>query len=55
MIVIVGFRDGKISHEHVHWNQASVLVQIGLLDPKHMPVCGIESAQLLLNPEKMSN
>src|SRR6516165_3088508 len=30
--VIVGFRNGKISHEHIYWDQASVLVQIGLLD-----------------------
>jgi carboxymethylenebutenolidase len=24
--VIVGFQDGKISHEHIYWDQASVLV-----------------------------
>ena len=30
--VVVGFKDGKISHEHIHWDQVGVLVQIGLVD-----------------------
>src|SRR5579872_1830871 len=41
--VVVGFQDGKISHEHVYWDQAGVLVQIGLLSPKGLPVTGAES------------
>jgi carboxymethylenebutenolidase len=49
--VIVGFKDGKISHEHIYWDQASVLVQIGLLDAKGLPVCGAESARKILNPK----
>lgn len=48
--VIVGFKDGKISHEHIYWDQASVLVQIGLLDPKGLPVSGAESARKVLDP-----
>jgi carboxymethylenebutenolidase len=48
--VIVGVKDGKISHEHIYWDQASVLVQIGLLDPKGLPVSGAESARKILNP-----
>jgi len=32
--VVVGFKDGKIFHEHIYWDQASVLVQVGLLDPQ---------------------
>ncbi len=36
--VIVGFSNGKISHEHIYWDQASVLVQIGLLNPTGLPV-----------------
>ena len=36
--VVVGFKDGKISHEHIYWDQASVLVLVGLLDPKGLPV-----------------
>ncbi len=48
--VIVGFKDGRISHEHIYWDQASVLVQIGLLNPAGLPVCGAESARKVLNP-----
>jgi carboxymethylenebutenolidase len=44
LVVIVGFKDGKVTHEHIYWDQASVLVQIGLLDPKLLPVQGIEAA-----------
>lgn len=49
--VIVGFKDGRISHEHIYWDQASVLVQIGLLDPTGLPVSGAESARKILNPK----
>src|ERR1700744_3743375 len=41
--VIVGFKDGKISHEHIYWDQGGVLVQAGLLDPAGLPVSGAES------------
>jgi carboxymethylenebutenolidase len=50
--VIVGFEDGKISHEHIYWDQASVLAQIGLLDPKGLPVVGAESARRILNAKR---
>jgi carboxymethylenebutenolidase len=49
--VFVGFKDGEISHEHIYWDQASVLVQTGLLDPKGLPVSGAESARKVLNPK----
>lgn len=49
--VIVGFKDGKISHEHIYWDQAGVLVQIGLLDPAGLPVTGVESARKVANPK----
>ena len=48
--VIVGFRDGKISHEHIYWDQAGVLVQIGLLDPAGLPVSGADSARKVIDP-----
>lgn len=54
IVVIVGFKDNKISHEHIYWDQASVLSQIGLLDPKNLPVCGAESAQKVLDPKRPS-
>ena len=49
--VIVGFQGDKISHEHIYWDQAGVLVQIGLLDPAGLPVTGAESARKVLNPK----
>ena len=45
LVVIVGFKDGKVTHEHIYWDQASVLVQIGLLDKTGLPIHGIETAQ----------
>src|SRR6202163_4074700 len=50
LAVVVGFKDGKISHEHIYWDQAGVLVQVGLLDPKGLPVSGAESARKVLDP-----
>lgn len=49
--VVVGFKDGKISHEHIYWDQAGVLVQVGLLDPTGLPVTGAESARKVANPK----
>jgi carboxymethylenebutenolidase len=48
--VVVGFEDGKISHEHIYWDQAGVLAQVGLLDPAGLPVSGAESARRVLDP-----
>lgn len=48
--VIVGFKDGRISHEHIYWDQAGVLVQVGLLDPKGLPVSAAESARKVVDP-----
>ncbi len=45
LVVIVGFSHGKVTHEHIYWDQASVLVQIGLLDPAGLPIKGIETAK----------
>lgn len=47
VVAIVKFENGKIAHEHIYWDQASVLVQIGLLDPVGLPVTGAESVQRL--------
>jgi carboxymethylenebutenolidase len=49
-VVIVGIEDDKISYEHILWDQASVLVQIGLLDPTGLPVAGAGAAAKLRNP-----
>jgi carboxymethylenebutenolidase len=55
LVAIVKFRGDKLYHEHIYWDQASVLVQIGKLDPKGLPVAGIETAHKLLDETLPSN
>ena len=55
LVAIVRFRDGKLAHEHIYWDQASVLVQIGLLDATKLPVAGVESAHKVLDPTLPAN
>ncbi len=50
LVVVVGFREGKLAHERIYWDQASVLKQIGLLTDPALPVFGAETAQRLLDP-----
>jgi carboxymethylenebutenolidase len=49
LVVIVKFRDGKLAHEHIYWDQASVLKQIGLLTDPSLPVFGVETADKVIN------
>ncbi|KAJ5887436.1 hypothetical protein N7495_007477 [Penicillium taxi] len=63
IVSIIRIRGGKLSSEHVYWDQASVLVQIGLLSPKlipgtvtgvhRLPVVGCEAAQRIVNEDPM--
>ena len=55
LVAIVKFREGKLAHEHIYWDQASVLVQLGLLEAGTLPVAGIESARKALDPSLPSN
>lgn len=55
VVRIVQFRDDKLAHEHIYWDQASVLVQLGLLDPGTLPVVGVDSARKALDPNLPSN
>ena len=55
LVAIVHFRDGKLAHEHIYWDQASVLVQLGLLDASRLPVAGVETARKVLDPGLPSN
>ena len=50
MVVVVHFVEGKIASEHVYWDQASVLAQVGLSDQESLPVSGAESAKKILDP-----
>jgi carboxymethylenebutenolidase len=51
LIVVVHFRDGKLAHEHIYWDQASVLVQLGLINASGLPVVGVETAEKVLDPK----
>jgi len=55
LVAIVKFRGDKLYHEHIYWDQASVLVQIGLLDPAGLPVAGAETARKLVDETLPSN
>ena len=47
LVVIVGVREGKVAYEHIYWDQAGLLVQLGLLDPSGLPI-GLDTASRLL-------
>jgi carboxymethylenebutenolidase len=47
-VVVMKFDGGKIAHEHIYWDQASLLVQVGLLDPSRLPAVGAQQADELL-------
>ena len=46
----MGIVDGKVAYEHIYWDQASLLAQVGLLDPAKLPVVGCEQADKLRDP-----
>jgi carboxymethylenebutenolidase len=54
-VAIVKFEGDKLVHDHIYWDQASVLVQIGLLDPKDLPVAGAATAHKVMDKTRPSN
>ncbi len=55
IVAIVHFRGTKLFNEHIYWDQASVLVQLGLLDASKLPIAGVETAKKLADPSLPSN
>jgi carboxymethylenebutenolidase len=49
VVAVVGFDDDKVASERIYWDQASLLVQVGLLDPSLLPVCGAEQPEKVLD------
>jgi carboxymethylenebutenolidase len=49
VVVVVQFKDGKIAGEHIYWDQASVLAQVGLIDAEKLPVMGIEACRKVID------
>jgi carboxymethylenebutenolidase len=48
LVAIVSFRDAKLAHENIYWDQASVLKQVGLLGGDDLPAYGAETARKVL-------
>jgi carboxymethylenebutenolidase len=55
LVVVIHFRDGRLAHEHIYWDQASVLAQLGLIDAESLPVAGVESAEKVLDHKLPAN
>lgn len=55
MLGVIKFRGPKLCHEHIYWDQASLLVQLGLIDPTGLPVAGAITAHKLLDETLPSN
>jgi len=53
LVAVVEFEGDKLKHEHIYWDQASVLVQLGLLNRKGLPVVGAESARKVRDPSSI--
>jgi len=56
---VITFRDGLIESEHIYWDQASLLVQLGLFDPTYRagtgggespPVLGVAQTRAYTDP-----
>jgi carboxymethylenebutenolidase len=46
------FKGDKVAHEHIYWDQACVLAQIGLLDPSQLPITGASQAEALVEKSR---
>ena len=55
IVAVINFRGGKLYHEHIYWDQASVLVQIGLLDPTGLPVGGADVAKKMFDAKSLES
>jgi carboxymethylenebutenolidase len=55
LVVIVRFCESKLAHEHIYWDQASVLAQLGLIDVSELPVAAADSARKVLDPSLPAN
>jgi carboxymethylenebutenolidase len=53
-VAIIQFEGDRIANEHLYWDQASLLVQLDLLD-RTLPVRGGEIAAQVLNPTQPMN
>ncbi|HXW84602.1 MAG TPA: dienelactone hydrolase family protein [Candidatus Binataceae bacterium] len=54
-VAVVEFRGDKIAHEHIHWDHASLLRQLGVLDSTRLPIAGIQGAKKLVDETLPAN
>ena len=55
LVVIMGFNCDKVAYEHIYWDQASLLVQVGVLDPGDLPVVGVDQARAMVDSSVAMN
>ncbi|WP_205873752.1 nuclear transport factor 2 family protein [Mycobacterium camsae] len=55
LVVVMGFEGSQVAYERIYWDQASLLVQIGLLDESSLPVTGAAQAHKVLDRNLPSN
>ncbi len=55
MVAIIGFRDDNVEYEHLYWDHASVLYQVGLIEGDKLPVLGKESAEKIAKPHSIAS
>jgi carboxymethylenebutenolidase len=54
-VVVMGFEADKVAYERIYWDQASLLVQVGLLDKTLLPVTGMAQARKVLDKDLPAN
>jgi carboxymethylenebutenolidase len=47
LVGVIRFENGKVASEHLYWDQATVLSQMGILNSP-VPTAGVEAAVNLL-------
>jgi carboxymethylenebutenolidase len=55
LVVVMGFDEGQVVSEHIYWDQASLLAQVGMLDATNLPIAGSGQAHALVDPEVALN
>ncbi|WP_027151659.1 hypothetical protein [Mesorhizobium sp. WSM2561] len=55
VVAIVSIQDGRVESEHIYWDQASVLAQIGLIDKTALPILGARQSRALTDAAEPLN
>lgn len=55
VVVVMGIDKGKVAYERIYWDQASLLVQVGLLDETQLPITGAVQAHKVLDKDLPAN